>query len=394
MKRYLVLICLLGLSFGGLITERVYVTPTANGKWQSANITIIGNGNIISVNNAAGLNIKTGSGRMNVSGTVSASALQVNGVATFAGSSNIESIVVSASGVATALQLVRGGVNLGKISSNGNLFIINGQNNKDLQFADDSGNGILIKDGGDVGIGTTAPSTKLEVAGAITATGGGNNVNEPAIGLANNKLIVFNGSDGVGSCGAFYYSNSDQMNYVVDNGTRANMTATGFSIGNSTYPATTALEVAGTVSANAINLTALPAANQTALYVSATGVVSKATSSRRYKTNISDLDINSELIYMVEPKSWNYINDKVVITTENVQISATQNIVKEIRTAVKEVGQKNIGPIAEDVEEYLPELVNHDSLGRPDSLKDSQFVWLLLEEVKKLKARIEVLEAR
>jgi hypothetical protein len=58
------------------------------------------------------------------------------------------------------------------------------------------------------------------------------------------------------------------------------------------------------------------------------------------------------------------------------------------------VGQENIGAIAEDVYAVIPELVNLDGEGKPYSLKDSQFVWLLLEEVKKLEARISELEAR
>lgn len=78
MKKLLAIL-LLGITFAGQITERIYMTPTANGRYQSATWQLIGTGNVISVNNSEGLTVKTGSGVMNVQGTISGSALQVNG---------------------------------------------------------------------------------------------------------------------------------------------------------------------------------------------------------------------------------------------------------------------------------------------------------------------------
>lgn len=45
-------------------------------------------------------------------------------------------------------------------------------NNDGLKLYDNDSNGIFIQDGGNVGIGTTAPTAKLEVAGNIQTTGG------------------------------------------------------------------------------------------------------------------------------------------------------------------------------------------------------------------------------
>jgi hypothetical protein len=67
----IILIALLGMAFAGQITERVYLTPTANGKYQSATMQLIGSGNIISVNNTQGLTIKAGSGGVTVNSKLS-----------------------------------------------------------------------------------------------------------------------------------------------------------------------------------------------------------------------------------------------------------------------------------------------------------------------------------
>ena len=48
---------------------------------------------------------------------------------------------------------------------------VRARNNLSLQLSDDSGNGVNIIDGGNVGIGTTSPSAKFSVTGAGTGTG-------------------------------------------------------------------------------------------------------------------------------------------------------------------------------------------------------------------------------
>ena len=67
------------------------------------------------------------------------------------------------SGGATNLLIRRGGTTLGSISSTDSQFTISALNNKDIRIWDDSNNGIIVKDGGYVGIGTSAPSQLFDI---------------------------------------------------------------------------------------------------------------------------------------------------------------------------------------------------------------------------------------
>jgi hypothetical protein len=116
MKKIAVLLIGLGLSFAGLIPERIYMTPIANGKWQSANFTIIGTGNVVaSANNSSGLNFKPGLGLLDVAGTVSASSVAITGTLTankivaptISGNLTGTSVVVAGTVSASALQVQR-----------------------------------------------------------------------------------------------------------------------------------------------------------------------------------------------------------------------------------------------------------------------------------------------
>jgi len=55
-------------------------------------------------------------------------------------------------------------------------------------------------------------------------------------------------------------------------------------------------------------------------------------------------------------------------------------------------GVKDFGLIAEEVHEILPELVIYDGNNEPAEINYHMISVLLLEEMKNLKARIEVLE--
>ena len=94
-----------------------------------------------------------------------------------------------------------------------------------------------------------------------------------------------------------------------------------------------------------------------------------ATSSERFKENIRPLEIDTGKIYNLEAKSFDFKDDV------NTLISDT-----------------TFGLIAEEVEQHIPELLGYDEEGLPERMHYTMLPVLLLEEIKKLKERIEVLE--
>lgn len=91
-------------------------------------------------------------------------------------------------------------------------------------------------------------------------------------------------------------------------------------------------------------------------------------SSERYKDDIEDLDHESEDVYLLRPKSFVY---------------------KEYPFSTR-----SIGLIAEEVDRVIPSLVVYDQEGRPDAVKYHELPVLLLNELIKLRNRVDELENR
>ena len=88
-------------------------------------------------------------------------------------------------------------------------------------------------------------------------------------------------------------------------------------------------------------------------------------SSLRYKENVSDLADDSSIIYDLRPVKFNYKTHPTV---------------------------PSWGLIAEEVAEVFPQLAVYDDEKRPEAVKYHDLPVLLLNEIKKLAKRIEVLE--
>ena len=106
----------------------------------------------------------------------------------------------------------------------------------------------------------------------------------------------------------------------------------------------------------------------TDVVVDGSNVVQKKSSSKRYKRNIVDIALDSNKVYDLRPVDFEW-NEK----------SATE-------------GKKDIGLIAEEVAEILPEIVNYNNDKTPESVSYDKLSVILLMEIKKLKEEIEKLK--
>nr|WNL49683.1 peptidase [Marseillevirus sp.] len=92
----------------------------------------------------------------------------------------------------------------------------------------------------------------------------------------------------------------------------------------------------------------------------ATGIITQAASSRRFKDNIRDLDVDTEKLYDLVLRRYEYKSD----------------------------GKEDIGLIAEDTYDILPDIVTLDAEGKPHGIKHLTLVMLLLAELQNLKSYV------
>ena len=128
-------------------------------------------------------------------------------------------------------------------------------------------------------------------------------------------------------------------------------------------PTSSAFTIGGT---NPLRLTAVTTGTGTTAIIDSNGDLLKLTSSKRFKKNITPSTIDSSFIYKLEPVEYDY----------------------------KSSDQHDFGLIAEDVEKLCPLLINYDNDNRPESIKYDRISVLLVAEISKLKAELEILKNR
>ena len=102
-------------------------------------------------------------------------------------------------------------------------------------------------------------------------------------------------------------------------------------------------------------------------------VDAEVASTQKLKENIENLTLNTEKIFNLTPRTFTWKNDSSV-------------------NRVERRGKQSFGYIAEEVRDVLPEIVGYDEENDPKSVDYKLLSVLLLEEVKKLKARVDLLE--
>ena len=130
----------------------------------------------------------------------------------------------------------------------------------------------------------------------------------------------------------------------------------------------------------------------TTVVVDGNGKFLKLSSSKRFKENIVDLDLDSSQIYNLMPHAFKWKD-----TNHTVSNPAFKPYSSEPTTIEQTyIGGEDFGYIAEEVHEILPALVGYedseDGDNLPSNVRYDHIAILLVEELKKLRARIEVLE--
>lgn len=97
-----------------------------------------------------------------------------------------------------------------------------------------------------------------------------------------------------------------------------------------------------------------------------TGEIQRTSSSKRYKTNIRDIDIDTSKVYDLRPVTYKDIDTELDF----------------------------IGFIAEEVEEIYPEIIFYNEQGTPESLHYDRIAVIMLAEMKKLRDRVQELESQ
>ena len=227
-------------------------------------------------------------------------------------------------------------------------------------FASTGDNQFLIRASGGVGIGTTNPRRLLHLMGA-----------NPRIlveASSSNPEINFEHSGDLESeiWSLYKHGTSDDLRFFQNGADRLTIQDATGNVGVGATDPGQKLEVNGIVRIRSWGLT-----HTHDVQVNADGDLCKVSSSKRYKKNIRELESDLDKILNLEPVSFEW----------------------------KTTSEADIGLIAEEVHQLIPELVGYDKEGRPDAVRYELVSLYLLEAMKELKAenrelkrRIEALE--
>jgi hypothetical protein len=225
----------------------------------------------------------------------------------------------------------------GKANHNGTFVWADGT---DADFASSGNNQFLIRASGGVGIGTADPLRNLHVAGSSFAE-----IQLERTAVPANKWHLSLWQNGL-----LFVETDVDYRLTLENGGN---------VGIGTTDPTRKLDVNGIVRVRSWGST--PTYD---VQVNNNGDLCRASSSKRYKKNIRRLESQPDKILNLKPVSFEW----------------------------KTTSGQDIGLIAEEVHEVIPELVGYDKEGRPDAVRYEMVSLYLLELVKGQVAAIRELK--
>jgi chaperonin cofactor prefoldin len=229
----------------------------------------------------------------------------------------------------------------------------------ELAFSTNSADRMRINSAGNVGIGTNSPKQKLEVSqGSIILSEPNSTMRYILLqrnGSEVGSLSTANGRITVGAESGFdaMVQNSSAAGIIVKNSSG--------NVGIGMTDPSEKLDVIGTA-----RLRGITAGSGTTVVVDTNGKLWKQSSSKRYKTNIHNIEDDADKVLELRP----------------------------VRFQWKTTGQEEIGLIAEEVEGIAEDLVIYDQEGKADAVKYDKVSLYLLKVVKDLKSENESLKQR
>ncbi len=228
-----------------------------------------------------------------------------------------------------------------------------GSNHLHIKPGDNSSHVLLAEDGGNIGIGTTSPGSKAEIAG--------DGVLQLAINNTSGRNWVMR-SDNSGRFSLWDWSGANDA-YIVSSSGAPNSFTFEFkgSVGIGITTPTEKLDVNGTARLRGISEGGVGTFH---VVVDADGKLWREGIANLHRENIRRLGTEPEKVFQLEPVRYDW----------------------------KTTGVEDTGLIAEDVEKVIPDLVVYDGEGRLNGVRYDRVALYLLEVVKLQQERIAVLE--
>jgi hypothetical protein len=232
---------------------------------------------------------------------------------------------------------------------------------------------------GKVGIKTTSPESSFDISDGSVAmflgadSGATTRTDNTTKGLRIGMIQYDTDEEGYTIISSFGSSLSNTINIGGGTGTLNAATDVGIYTAANTTTTTGTLQfyVASDGGIFAYNL-ALASEDNDLNIDSSTDEIFYTASSRRFKENICDYDLDSTILHQLRIKKFNWIND--------------DKIAKRCR------GKEDFGYIAEEVAEVHPELVSYDKDGNVQNWKTRKLLMLAIAEIQRQSIRIDQLE--